>query len=552
MIISNFEVTPNMAAPGETVHVEFTVAVEAGDTVNGLSVSGGPEQRVIYYDDSWRLDAGGSAVVSFDSVIPADNKYINSNLAASNTQQFTVPYWYVLLGEFGARADIPNPVTYVDKGLYPAVSMFTVERATGTQPNDEGENVLVSVKLSTGAFADMSSAYLRLYYMENGEPTSDSGYIDLTGSIGTLLEGVTDDSTLVTGTFSNSGNWVFKLVFGDADESAESVSVLPRAFANVHLSGDARGGVCFGGFSHGMGAFESYYPAFFYNGIEGVTNYSLDEVKTGGTWIDGKPIYRKIVSMEMPNANTWYFSEGDNAIEDVGSLVHIEYAYFLASGSILHGSTFYDTSLYLRLYCKIVDKLFQLCGWYAGSFAGTARAIVHYTKTENEEPGGDEGEGDLIEIIRPAAAMTSASSQNCVASASSENSSGYAAWKAFNKANSDQYGWASKQTDSSKWIQLKMDVVLTDIVVTIANRNSAASIVNGITAGTIQGSTDGSAWTDLCTISGRDGATAGASTMHECNNETPYSYVRIRITGSTNNSYAAVGEITIKGYAKEG
>ena len=95
-----------------------------------------------------------------------------------------------------------------------------------------------------------------------------------------------------------------------------------------------------------------------------------------------------------------------------------------------------------------------------------------------------------------------------------------------------------------------MDVALTNITVTIENRNSAASIVNGIISGSIQGSTDGSTWTTIATISGRDGATAGASTTHECGNETAYSYVRIKSASSTNNSYVAVGEIIIKGYAE--
>ncbi len=547
MVISNFTVTPGMVAPGERMLVQFTVTVEEGDRVNGLSIVGGPEQRVLYFDNEWRLDVGQSADVVFESVVPTNNKYINSSLAASDAGQFTVPYWYIILGEFGTRVDIPDPVIYADKGLYPAINVFTLERAAGDQLNDEGEDVLASVRISAGPHADISAATLILNYTDG----MSSGAVDLTDKIPELLEGVADSPTLITQKFSNTNNWRFKLVFGNGTSEASLEYLLPRAFANVHLSGDERGGVCFGGFSHGMGAFESYYPAFFYGGIEGVTNYAEMEVPTGGTWIDGKPIYRKIVSMEVNKANTWFFSEGDNAIENFDSLVHVDYKYYLASGSILHGSTFYDSNMYLRLYCSVTaENQWRLVASYVGSFPGTARAIVYYTKLEEETDEG--GSGELVEIIRPAAAMTSASSQGCVASASSENSTSYAAWKAFNKSNSDAYGWASKQVDSNKWIQLKMDVALTNITVTIANRAGSSSIVNGIVSGTIQGSNDGSTWVNLCTISGRDGATVGKASIHECSNETAYSYIRIKSASSTNNSYVAVGEITIKGYAKEG
>lgn len=545
MIISNFSVTPSMVAPGESMLVSFTVTVEAGDTVNGLSIVGGLEQRVLYFDNSWRLGVGQSAQITFENVVPTNNKYINSNLAASSTQQFTVPYWYVVLGQFGSRVDIPNPVTYVDKGLYPVINAFTLERAADGNLNDEGENVLASIKLSTGRFANTSVAYLRLYYKENGEPTSNSSYIDLSSYIPTLINGVTDNSTIITRTFANSSNWVFKLVFGDADESTESLSMMPRSFANVHLSGDERGGVCFGGFSHGRGTFECHYPSDFYGGIEGVTNFAEMEVPTGGTWIDGKPIYRQIVSVTATAINTWYLS---STIENVGAVVKYD---IVSEGTthILNGAIYHASSQYVRTYMERVSAgsaSIRLSFWTNhANHLGKTLAIVYYTKIGTES---DEGGSDTVEIIRPAAAMTSASSQGCVASASTENSSSYAAWKAFNKSNSDAYGWASKEIDSNKWIQLKMDVALKNITVTIRNRSGAASLVNGIVSGTIMGSNDGSTWTTLCTISGRDGATIGKSSTHECNNQTAYSYVRIKVTSSTNNSYVAVGEIEIKGY----
>ena len=31
-------------------------------------------------------------------------------------------------------------------------------------------------------------------------------------------------------------------------------------------------------------------------------SYSTDEIKTGGTWIDGKPIYRKVINLDFVNS----------------------------------------------------------------------------------------------------------------------------------------------------------------------------------------------------------------------------------------------------------
>jgi len=51
--------------------------------------------------------------------------------------------------------------------------------------------------------------------------------------------------------------------------------------------------------------FESAYPAYFYAGINGVTNYSTSEVATGGRWINGKPIYRRMLVQPITKASTY-------------------------------------------------------------------------------------------------------------------------------------------------------------------------------------------------------------------------------------------------------
>lgn len=434
----------------------------------------------------------------------------------------------------------------------PLITEFTVDRyepiydadeqIAGYMPSDVGENVWVTLIASCSDIVGLNSIGWKITAKgSDGAVTEYSG-----SSSGTEIE-ISEDRTIITATISAALGVEYAVTVTDTAgyEAAQYDNITPGR-ANFALAA-SKHGASFGCLPKGTELnpmLESAYPFYAYGGIHGVTNYSTEEVKTGGTWVDGKPIYRKSVYVAYTASaamSVAAFPEADVIIDIEGYLYDV-----YADRSACYPQTFYySSSNYLTTWVTDENSI---------NIKGTRNLsgylTVYYTKTVDEEPGSGEGDETLTEVIRPAAAMTSANSQNCVVSASSENSSSYAAWKAFDKANSNQYGWASKQADSDKWIQIRMDVALKNITVTITNRNSAASIVNGIISGSIQGSTDGSTWTTIATISGRDGATAGASTTHECGNKIAYSYVRIKSASSTNNSYVAVGEIIIKGYAE--
>lgn len=55
--------------------------------------------------------------------------------------------------------------------------------------------------------------------------------------------------------------------------------------------------------------------------VDSSNSYSTNEVKTGGTWIDGKPIYRKVVDFgALPNATTKNVAHG---VSNIGDITHI-------------------------------------------------------------------------------------------------------------------------------------------------------------------------------------------------------------------------------------
>ena len=50
-------------------------------------------------------------------------------------------------------------------------------------------------------------------------------------------------------------------------------------------------------------------------------SYSTEEQKTGGTWIDGKPIYRKVIDIgALPNNTTKFVAHN---ISNLGKVIHI-------------------------------------------------------------------------------------------------------------------------------------------------------------------------------------------------------------------------------------
>lgn len=179
----------------------------------------------------------------------------------------------------------------------------------------------------------------------------------------------------------------------------------------------------------------------------------------------------------------------------------------------------------------------------------SANITVYYEEPSNIKVWTTE----QIKYTFPEAPMTSKYSQNCQASASSEYSSSYPAWRAFDGSITTN-AWESKSMtwDSSTppncWVQLIFPKALYNIEVKITNRNDNTSI-NGPTSYNISGTNNGSD-TTLIASGSRDGATAGAASLIRCNNTTAYTGVRVNFTNwsSGSGTYCAVGDIEIFGY----
>lgn len=105
------------------------------------------------------------------------------------------------------------------------------------------------------------------------------------------------------------------------------------------------------------------------NFVEEKNSYSTTEMLTGGKWIDGKPIYRKVVELS--------FTQNSQAtlnlnIPNIGSYSVIDYGHSYIYGNYGTRQPWNQTNLYIN------DGIMYLTTSHP---SGTLKAVIEYTKT---------------------------------------------------------------------------------------------------------------------------------------------------------------------------
>ena len=277
-------------------------------------------------------------------------------------------------------------VTILSGKYSPLISAFSALRTDAGSPSDEGEDVAVKMQLSYAPDTMTQLMALHLHYAEGRDATLADEYLVLDSQI------TTDEISFVLGNkFSNSTDWGFLLYFGDKYENSSASSNIFKAFANMHLSGAANGGVCFGGFSkstYEQPMFECYYPAYFYGGIVqggGGGDYPAVGVEqdTGMKWIDGKPIYRKILQVTGTNKAGESLSVPLGSFK-LGFLIRLDGGFFTGDDfccfATAHNSAT-TANVYTRIrYATTAPEIRIVCG--SARSIGSGYAIVEYTKAD--------------------------------------------------------------------------------------------------------------------------------------------------------------------------
>ena len=426
--------------------------------------------------------------------------------------------------------------------------------ADGTR-SDEGMHVLVEeirITASKGA-ADVKTCVLS-YTDEDGETH------DFQMSAAALIAGYKE--TAPTLLVEDAGAIVFLLGFdygfsikvADSDGTVQTMVVVPRVFANFHQSGATTGGAAFGMYStatDGNPKLESAFPFHGYGGVYGEDGNRLDGVNSE-------------VIKELSGSFAPYDADEYPVVSRIGKLVILS-GKLTPTASIAGGTDEHTMFSLPRAYCP-VSEVYQVCqgaSYNKWLMHVSAEGVVSFSRYSTSS-AASAAAGTLlpfqsfwiasdykgpIPVQRPAAAMTSNNSQGCIASASSVyHTTSYPAWKAFDYK--ETTSWASSNS-STMWLQLEMDVALTDITVYVYARQS--KYLSSPMAGRVLCSNDGSSWTPMAEFSGWNGKqNGGLMGKLACGNETPYRFVRLEVTerlaGST---YVAVGYMKITGIIPE-
>ncbi len=455
----------------------------------------------------------------------------NITLRTTLTNKLDHVYW---------RATTAQPmvltITYTSSEFKPNITNAKLYRANSLgAAADDGTYLSFTATLVLEKLGTSGSGTFRIYSGDSADATTTQVY---SRSVSGSTSGVTVSAAPISGLTIGSGEkkW-FRMEFAytaltdsgvSSTETVSATFLIGNVFTNVHLAGVSTGGVRFGGYSTATvdnPKFECDYPAYLYGGIAQIGNGSgslleLMGVQTGSS-----------AAQSVTNSKT--------------ATVDVVFARAYKEAPLIVANIVSESDSYYLGRCNVAIQSVSTTGFTARLANGGSAAVVFGFNWAAF--GTLESEYTPVTVTRPQGAMTSNSSLSCEASASTEFSSGYPAWCAFDA--SPATSWACVSSESAPWIQLKMDVALKNIQVSVYSRSQNPESGNhNPTAGTVQGSNDGSSWTQIGSYSGwsekNDGTLLGTIS---CGNTTAYKYVRLNISSRAGSEYATIGYISIRG-----
>lgn len=266
-------------APGEfSVYLQFQpgVSITRIDVVVSPNEYDGPNS--ISGDIIGTIYGNANANVLTSVIIPCQYRtnVIDPGERVSN-RYIRFVFWHDTSSIYPSIAPVDQNIKFARYFLDPQITSHNFWRCSndGMLQND-GTSLLCNFSLSINPAASIDDITIaNMYLTDNSEEEpaiialdrsvlesalSDSGY---TETIPTLF------STYV---FEVGKSYTISIVIGDNETQTTLTVIIQRAFANMHLSGAANGGVAFGGFSSSTDIdpkFECFYPAYFYGGFAG-------------------------------------------------------------------------------------------------------------------------------------------------------------------------------------------------------------------------------------------------------------------------------------------
>ncbi|MBP3311682.1 MAG: discoidin domain-containing protein [Butyricicoccus sp.] len=438
----------------------------------------------------------------------------------------------------------------------PAIHTFSVRRYAATV-SDSGETIYTDsfvgnhVWISLNASIDTAGG--------NNTPTAYIEYggtqIPLAWDAGASTITRADDRDIITALVPLNSAYSFTLYVADRLNEVTAGARVEKSTAILHLAGSGFG-AAFGGFSTAVEAapeVRTYWPLYGSDGfqIDGFIAETFSALaSTFKPDADNPPrVLRAGRMVQLAGACSSSSSISGSITEH--TILSLPRAYWPAHDvyQVCQGGTTRIWLMHVDTSGQVTFSRYHYGSGYESLSAGSqlllnAAWIAMDSPVETPDDGGDDAE--LTYFTYPESAMTSDSSQSCVASVSSRQSSTYAAYRAFDNERGN--AWASASGESSAWIQLQMPQALKKISVKAYSWSSSNKYKGDPISGAVMGSNDGALWTTIGTFSGWSEGDGGLLGEVVCDNSDAYSYVRLNITAWTSGkSYVAIGYITITG-----
>lgn len=545
----------------ESIVPSFEYAITPYDTQNGFyqKLSGA---NIAFINVSTQY---GASVKSYN-IVGSENVLSNSDSCVTPKFSDAGMHSYMLtVTDSRNRSTSVIADINVIEVIEPVIHSFRVKRY-GSYVDDYGQTVYRDdmgggfVWVSIDAEIDLAdenntpAAYIT-YESSDG---SVVGRVDVPWDVSSERMVIENNRSIIDFQMPLNDSFLFTLYVRDLLVTISASTQIEKSFAPMHIPVSGYG-VAFGGYSYASSEkpeVRSYWPVYGSDGFrldgyieEKITDFSPEfesysdlrhpHVMRTGRMVTLTGACKPTTS--IPGSSTWHtmftLPEQFRPVHPINVLCQ--------------GSAYYQWVLQINTAGVVEFSRYRAGNSYVA--ADTSAMLTFHTSwiamdIPVETPDDDSGDdvGELTYITYPAVAMTSNSSQNCVASASSRQSSTYAAYRAFDNERGN--AWASDSGDSAPWIQLQMPQALKRISVKVYSYDTSNKYKGDPISGTLMGSNDGSTWTQIGAYSGWSEGTGGLLGEVVCDNSEAYSYVRLNIASYTSGkSYVSIGYITITG-----
>lgn len=544
----------------DSVAPTFDIYAEPSGTTGGFyQYLGGAEVGAQNVTTFYGAEIVSYAIAGSENVSGADMSVTTPVFQQSGAHSYTVT-----LTDTRGMSVTKTITIGVNALAEPRIDAFAVRRYSSFV-DDSGETVYrdslsggkvrvtIDAAIDTAGGNNVPAAYI---VYESAAARADEIRIPIAWPDGADRLLLADDRTVITADVPLNSAYEFTLVVEDRHSSATAASRVEKSWTTMHFAGSGYG-VAVGGYSSGtelQPEFRSFWPIYGADGfrIDGVSSQVIEEFGSG---------FEAYSAERAPKVSrVGRLVQLSGACKPTASISGSATAYTMFTLprefwpenpviAVCQGSTYYEWMLQVDTQGNVMFSRYRAGSSYSSVSTGTMLAFhAMWVAADIPVQDDDSETGDLIFMTYPAAAMTSNSSQDCVASASSINSdsSTFAVWKAFDYET--DAGWCHKPSDESPWIQLQMPKALKNIKVTVYAYDANLSAKGNPTSGTLMGSTNGSTWTQIGAFSGWDGSASGKLGEIVCDNAEAYSYVRLNITGYTSGKYyAAIGYMAVQG-----